>query len=1096
MCHAPSQSNRINPGCTAPFAWSSSSRGRALTLHQRRQCLGSTSPAERVSAIDLAAGARRLSQWRSQYPFQDESCFVERVAADGLSEEAFQELLGTSAESLAAGDDSTWQTEWELAWEAWTTDSRSPWPSCESADGLDGFLNLAAPLAKRALGRLIAQIEEIAAASPVEIGKPAKIAEMFLPALRGRLAPIVSRTLALELNVDRLQEKLHGDTAEERFRDFAARLLQPERAGSILDEYPVLARHLAAAVENWLAFAGEFVNRLFDDWSEIVATLNAGKEPGSLASLDSDLGDSHRHGRSVIIAEFTSGLKVVYKPRPLAVDVHFQELLAWLNRRGASPSFRALRVLDRGDHGWVEFVERKDCQDEAEVRRFYRRQGGNLAILYTLRATDFHFGNLIAAGEHPVLIDLETLFHPRLSAATGKNANLLALNNLAESVFAIGLLPYVYSVAGQAADIDMSGLGASSDPLTLNGAPQWEQAGTDEMRLVHRKKEYAGKHSRPVLRGTAADFLEYADEICQGFENVYRILNDHRDALLGDRGPLAAFTNDEVRVVLRATQKYAILVRESFRPDVLRDALDRERLFDHLWRDTLSEPYLAQVIGAEREQLDGGDIPIFTTRADSRDLELFPCGQISDFFSESGIAAVRKQIESFSDKDLDRQLHFIRAAFAASAMGKNDARWPRYAFRPRPEPVSQERFLEAARTIGDRLESLAVREGDEVSWIGLGAAGNGRWRLAPLGVDLYSGLPGVVLFLAYLGEVTGEMRYRRLAESALSTMQRLVECNRSTIHSLGAFNGWGGLIYANSHLASLWGRTDLATPNDEMLDALSELVEHDVHLDLIGGAAGLILGLTSLPRSEMPEKAIHLMRRCGDRLVETAQSMPGGAAWSTAISGGALLAGFSHGCAGIAFGLLQLAEICGDIRYRRLALEGIRYERSLYSPEERNWPDLRNSRGRGERHAKYMVAWCHGAVGIGLGRLACLPFLDDAAVHDEIQVAIQTTLAGGFGGNHSLCHGDLGNLDFLLQAALQLEDGQLMSQVRNAAAGVFHDLDRDGCKCGVPMGAETPGLMTGISGIGYALLRLAEPERVPSLLALSPSATNQNRRAC
>ena len=64
-----------------------------------------------------------------------------------------------------------------------------------------------------------------------------------------------------------------------------------------------------------------------------------------------------------------------------------------------------------------------------------------------------------------------------------------------------------------------------------------------------------------------------------------------------------------------------------------------------------------------------------------------------------------------------------------------------------------------------------------------------------------------------------------------------------------------------------------------------------------------------------------------------------------------------------------------------------------------------------------MTAWCHGAPGIGLARLRSLPHLDDATSRAEIGTALATTLAEGFGRNHSLCHGDLGNLDFVVQAA-------------------------------------------------------------------------------
>jgi lantibiotic modifying enzyme len=41
--------------------------------------------------------------------------------------------------------------------------------------------------------------------------------------------------------------------------------------------------------------------------------------------------------------------------------------------------------------------------------------------------------------------------------------------------------------------------------------------------------------------------------------------------------------------------------------------------------------------------------------------------------------------------------------------------------------------------------------------------------------------------------------------------------------------------------------------------------------------------------------------------------------------------------------------------------------------------------------------------------------------------------------------------------------------------------------CGSPTGVETPGLMTGIAGIGYTLLRHAHPRAVPSVLLLAAS---------
>jgi lantibiotic modifying enzyme len=53
-------------------------------------------------------------------------------------------------------------------------------------------------------------------------------------------------------------------------------------------------------------------------------------------------------------------------------------------------------------------------------------------------------------------------------------------------------------------------------------------------------------------------------------------------------------------------------------------------------------------------------------------------------------------------------------------------------------------------------------------------------------------------------------------------------------------------------------------------------------------------------------------------------------------------------------------------------------------------------------------------------------------------------------------------------------------------AGVLSNIEHDGWRCGNPLAVESPGLMAGIAGIGYGLLRCAEPTRVPSVLSLAP----------
>ena len=151
--------------------------------------------------------------------------------------------------------------------------------------------------------------------------------------------------------------------------------------------------------------------------------------------------------------------------------------------------------------------------------------------------------------------------------------------------------------------------------------------------------------------------------------------------------------------------------------------------------------------------------------------------------------------------------------------------------------------------------------------------------------------------------------------------------------------------------------------------------------------------------------------------------------------------------------------------------------------EEGNWADLRDliipetSTQQGS-----MVAWCNGAVGVGLSRLALAEFYDDDLCQQEINIALETTLNKSFGDNHSLCHGDFGSLEFLLEAGKNNNDAQ--RKANQIAETLIPNIIENGCICGVPLAVENPGFMTGISGIGYQILRLLMPQSFPSVLLL------------
>lgn len=397
----------------------------------------------------------------------------------------------------------------------------------------------------------------------------------------------------------------------------------------------------------------------------------------------------------------------------------------------------------------------------------------------------------------------------------------------------------------------------------------------------------------------------------------------------------------------------------------------------------------------------------------------------------------------------------------------------------------QEQLLAAACAVGDRLEALALRSENDATWIGLIPVKNHNWTRVPLGLDLYSGVPGVTLFLAYLGAITHEKRYTALAQAALRIMQYQTELALSSTRQIGAFTGWGGAIYTLTHLGVLWDEPALLAGTEPLLELLPPLIEQDEQLDIIAGAAGCIGSLISLYQNAPSEQTLSAALQCGERLLTKAQPMEHGIGWVTEIGGKKPLTGFSHGSAGIAWALLELTALTGEERFRSAAIAAIDYERSFFSPETGNWFDLRELKPS-TKNVSSATAWCHGAPGIGLARLCALPHLHDTKLYEEINMALKTSLARGFGYNHSLCHGDLGNLELLLQASQVLDDAQLQVEVNRITSVILEDISQRGWQCGILSGAEIPGLMCGLAGIGYGLLRLIEPKRIPSVLVLAP----------
>ncbi|MEU1013742.1 type 2 lanthipeptide synthetase LanM family protein, partial [Streptomyces sp. NPDC005890] len=725
----------------------------------------------------------------------------------------------------------------------------------DPADGAAVFAPVIRPLVTAAVAELVEQ----AGAAGAEPDEVAVFAGVYGHWLTRRLTKAAARTLVVELAAARTAGELSGPTAAARFADFAARTATRTGLARLFAGYPVLARLLARTCRHTARSGAELLVRLAADRRRLTGELFGGRDPGPLTTVELGLGDLHQRGRSVAVLRFAGGGSVVYKPRPVDQHALLDRMAGWLDGKVPGLGLRTPRWVAGDGYGWLEYIDHRTCRSLAEVDRFHRRQGALIALAYTLEGVDLHYENVLAHGDQPVLVDVETLLHPVLREG-GTTLPDPAAGAHASSVHRTCLLPQL--LMGEVGAVDVSALGGAPGGQSPNTRMVWEDAGTDEMRLVRRPAPFTGALNRPYSAAAGPGSADRQAAVLAGFRTGYDAVVRHRAELSGPAGPLAAGADAVGRLVLRPTMLYATLLEEATHPQVLRDGLDRDAMFAVLWADSDGDPARQALIEYEIADLWDGDVPVFFHRPGSPAVFASDGSLVNGVLETSGLASARAKLAAMSAVDRRAQ-EWIISATLASAEPDAAGRHHRVSRRARPAPAAlpePSALLAAASGIADEIAGRAVHGHGRVNWIGLEAVDD-RWTVLPMGAGLAQGYSGVALFLAQLGALTGSARHTELARAALAPVPELVTAMAadpalSRAVGPGGFEGLGGVCYALARVATLVA-DDLAECLPTALDALAlAALGDDTPLDVSAGLAGALAALHAVHRERgLPQAA-------------------------------------------------------------------------------------------------------------------------------------------------------------------------------------------------------------------------------------------------
>lgn len=1033
--------------------------GRARTLHERLEGPSNSSGGE--PPIDLD---RILDEWRERFP--DDRSFHERLARDGLTEDVVRE----EASAILWPADEPFP-EWIDTLEAVIRHVEST--------ATDDRGSVAVP-AETPFAELIASIAGFARWRLSETPVPSDAISPTVEWLVNRLRKACTRPLYVEFKsyveyhdpeLSRADPDERTDPPTEYYEQFVDAMFDGGFTNLCL-EYPVLARRLVRLLTQWVDAVEETCRRVQNDRAIVAERLGV---EGGVTALEPLTDDTHARGRVPVRVSFESG-EAIYKPRSVDAGVAFHELLDRLDEYLPTPSGRTPTFVPRDGYGWMEVVEYREPDDRGAVERYYERAGVVLCTAYVLNLTDLQLENVIVNGEHPMVVDAETLFHPYVdSTGTSIGTEIHELMN--RSVLLPQLLPWSTGTPREPDEevlaTVLAGLGAESGRKRVSNQsrPVVEAANTDVMTVEKRPVGVTANTNTVTVDGEDQPPGEHVDAIVRGFEEAYETIRRlHADGrFLSEICTSELIEGVENRLVYRPTAAYRSVIRSSASRNSLRDgvrlSVEMEELAVPFFDGRIETDEYWPLYGAERKAIRRLDVPRFSSAPDEETLchDGVSVGVEAD---GTGYERCRQRLDAMDPTDKRRQTWLIQQSLGTVEQPTT------------PPPAVETTDARLGRAAGDLFDDAidaAFDTNDGSVWASISPA-TSTMTLVPADESLYDGRSGIALTAAALYDATGRERYRKLVGELLDPVIDDVDAGGSPF-GLGGTKGVGSVIHVLSVIGSLLGEDAY---RDSAVRAASSITEarlaEDDTLDVMWGAAGTLLGLLACYDRYGEETVLDRAIACGERLLEARVPVGDHRAWKTTREDTAIT-GFAHGSSGIAYALARLATAADDPRYAEAALEALDYESTLYAPSRTNW-------AKSPRRRRYQDMWCHGRTGMALARIGIGELFDDAQLLSDATEALSATAAAEPSTVDHVCCGNFGRAEALLVASRRAS-GDLADATELAGRCLARREDEGTLALpGHARSFANPTFFNGVSGVAYTLLRLRDPDSLPCALLL------------
>ncbi|MDS3918863.1 type 2 lanthipeptide synthetase LanM [Staphylococcus hominis] len=849
--------------------------------------------------------------------------------------------------------------------------------------------------------------------------------ENFVFALISQLEKLLSnfskKATILEINQWRDNNKLSGESSEIRYQYFLQEFLKRNNLIYFFEKYIVLTRQICESTIFFYDYIKEILYHINSDINELENFTE--EKLFNLKNIIFGEGDTHNNGKTVCILDFYN-CKLVYKPKDLNINIALSKIIDFFNNKNENINIKIPKTINKVDYTYEEFIQYLECKNESDLNQFYYNYGQLLGFVHYFNGNDFHLENLIAHEKYPIIVDYETMLqqpvHEYFSIDDTHIVNAL-FNRVSRTL----LLPTKGLGNNNLNYIEMSALNGKfiKDAFL---ALQTTNEGTDKIKYDFKPLDFSGSKNLPT-HNNEFDINLYKEQIKKGFKQFSEVIFRYKKNNNFKKLCQEVLKNNKMRILLRDTNQYALILSHMYHPDFLIDMLDREKILENMW----GFPYPNKGIAySEIEQMKKSDIPIFYFNTSEKDIIDDFGNKFDGMLKEPSFEFFEKNLKKLTTSEIEKQCEIIDILYPNfhnitkkknSSNNKNDE-------------IQKIDYTKELFEIANKIMEASLSNENPI-WLYPENHEADKWTLTLTDMSIYKGIPGILLFFHYLSRFSSSDRYKEFYNSLVDTMPKEVYIENSNI----GLNSNLGYFYALS-LFDNYGTHKLKFTK-YIKKTLDELEKIDLNLvnnymDYINGALPTINSLIRLYRRGVEkQQTLSLILYFAEHLYKLSKELDGKTIPNS----------FGHGIEGIIFTLKNIYSVTNIDKYKNLI-----DQLSFYKEEQYNSSELK---------------WCNGSLGKLINEKERLKNFSVSMLNDDC-----------------LCHGNSGIVDIITEEEIknQYEDtvefilrNIMLNKYSNGRYKLFDTLH-----------FPDTTLFSGITGIGYILLKFLSKEKVPSILKI------------